>query len=52
MKPPRFHRRDQARGGSDFPLQVADRASERNSQGDTELKSADAGAEAKDVDGT
>lgn len=52
MKPPCFHRRHQARGGCDFPLHVADRASRLDSQTDSELEPSDAGAEGKDVGGT
>lgn len=52
MKPPRFHRRHQARGGCNFPLHVADRASRRDSQTDAELESSGSGAEGNDVGGT
>jgi hypothetical protein len=51
MKPPCFHRRDQARGGCGFPLHEAYRASVRKRQTDTEFKSSNAGAEGEDVDG-
>lgn len=57
MKPPCFHRRDQRRGGSDFPLHVTDRARRRKAQIlmgklDAEFEPADAGAEGEDVSGT
>lgn len=52
MKPPCFHRRHQARGGCNFPLHEADRASLRHSQTDAEFKSSDPGAEGHDVPGT
>lgn len=52
MKPPRFHRRHQRRGGSGFPLHVADRASLRESQTEPKLEAADSGAQAEDVEGT
>jgi hypothetical protein len=52
MKPPCFHRRDQARGGCNVPLHEADRASVRKRQTDAKFKSSDAGAEGEDVDGT
>ena len=56
MKPPRFHRRDQACGGSCFPLHVTDPAASLSpmSEGeqDAEFESTDAGAEGEDVSGT
>src|SRR5690606_19931781 len=57
MKPPRLHRRDQRRGGSGFPLHVADRARRRKAhmemgEMDAEFEPSDAGAEAKNVGGT
>jgi len=52
MKPPCFHRRDQARGGCGFPLHEADLASARNRQTDTKVEPSDAGAEGQHVDGT
>lgn len=56
MKPPRFHRTDQACGGCSFPLHVADAACSLSpmseSEGDSKLESADAGAEGEDVSGT
>lgn len=55
MKPPCFHRRNQACGGCALPLQVSD-SSALHSQGvegelDAEFKSSDAGADAEDVEG-
>lgn len=56
MKPPCFHRRCQACGGSGFPLHVADAASceavKSESEPDAEFKPADAGTEREDVSGT
>lgn len=56
MKPPRIHRRDQACCGSGFPLHVTDASDSLSAtvQGerDSELKSADAGAEGQCVEGT
>lgn len=52
MKPPRFHRRDQRRGGSGFPLHVANRARERQRQTEAKVESADPGAEGDGVGGT
>lgn len=56
MKPPCFHRRDQACGGCSFPLHVADPAASLSempeSEQDAELKSADPGAQGEDVPGT
>jgi hypothetical protein len=56
MKPPCFHRRDQACGGCGFPLHVADSASrfaaQSESKADAEFESADASAEGDDVSGT
>ena len=56
MKPPVFHRRDQACGGCGFPLHVADAASifaaQSESEGNSEFKPTDAGAEGDDISGT
>ena len=52
MKPPCFHRRNQARGGCGFPLHVAYRASVRQRQTDAKLKSADTGTEGQYAGGT
>lgn len=52
MKPPCFHRRDQARGGCNFPLHEQYRASERHRQTDAKFEPADSGAEGQDVSGT
>lgn len=56
MKPPRFHRRDQACGGCSFPLHVTDPATilSAMSEGeqDAEFESADSGAQGEDVPGT
>lgn len=56
MKPPCFHRRDQACGGCGFPLHVAYAASrcaeQSQSEVDSKFEPADAGAEGHDVDGT
>jgi hypothetical protein len=55
MKPPRFHRRDQAGGGSSFPLHVTDAAASLSAmmvgELQSKLKPADAGADAEDVEG-
>jgi hypothetical protein len=53
MKPPAFHRRNQACGGCGFPLHVSDAAA-LLSQGvkreqDAKFKPADPGAQAEDV---
>lgn len=56
MKPPAFHRRNQACGGCGFPLHVADAASmftaQSESEGNSEFKPTDAGAEGDDISGT
>lgn len=52
MKPPCFHRRHQRRGGSGFPLHVADRASRRHSQTDAEFEPSGSGAQGHDIEGT
>lgn len=56
IQPPRVHRRDQARGGSGFPLDVADAADSLSpmveGEGDAELESADAGAQGQQLAGT
>ncbi len=56
MKPPCVHRRDQACGGCGFPLHVTDAASNLSpmvkGEQDSELQSADPGAEGEDVLGT
>ncbi len=57
MKPPCFHRRDQRRGGSDFPLHVAYRARRRKAQilmgeHDAEFEPSDTGAEGENMVGT
>ena len=53
MKPPRFHRRDQACGGSGFPLHVTDAPASLSpmmeGEQDAEFESADSGAEREDV---
>nr|WP_242446032.1 hypothetical protein [Sphingopyxis lindanitolerans] len=55
MKPPRFHRRNQAGDGSNFPLHVADAAHSLSAMMVGELQSefeaSDAGADAESVDG-
>ncbi len=55
MKPPRFHRRDQAGGCSSFPLHVTDAAHSLSAMMVGELQSklepADAGADGEGVDG-
>lgn len=60
MKPPRFHRRDQACGGCSFPLHVTDAAyilspmppdSVPMGEHETEFESADAGGDGEGVDG-
>lgn len=54
MKPPRFHRRDQACGGSGFPLHVTDASDSLSAimvgELQSEFEPADAGADGKDVD--
>ena len=56
MKPPCFHRRDQACGSCGFPLHVADAHANFlpmvESEQDAELKSSDACAQGEDVPGT
>lgn len=52
MKPPRLHARDQACGGSGFPLHVSDAAREGFGNSDAEFQPADPGAEAEDVEGS
>ena len=55
MKPPRFHRRDQACGCSDFPLQVADAAHSLSpmmvGKLQSEFEASDASADGEGVDG-
>ena len=55
MKPPRFHRRDQACGCSGFPLHVHDAAHSLSAMMVGELQSefeaSDASADGKHVDG-
>ena len=54
MKPPRFHRRDQAGGGSSFPLHVTDAADSASPMMvgglQSKLEPADAGADGEDVE--
>lgn len=56
MKPPCFHRRDQACGGCGFPLHVTDPTASLSAgvegEQDSELEATDAGAEGEDVSGT
>ncbi len=56
MKPPRFHRRDQACGCCVFPFDVTDPATSLSdmveSEQDSEFKSSDACAQGEDVPGT
>jgi hypothetical protein len=49
MKPPRFHARDQARGGSGFPLHVSDAARSGFGNSDAELKAANSCADSEGV---
>lgn len=50
MKPPAFHRRDQACGGCGFPLHVSDSARVGSGKSDAKLKPADTGAQREDVE--
>lgn len=50
MKPPRLHARDQACGGSGFPLHVSDSARSGFGNSNAELESADPGAEGDGVE--
>ena len=56
MKPPCFHRRDQACGGCSFPFHVADASASLSpmaeGEQDSEFESSDACAEGHDVPGT
>ena len=56
MKPPRFHRRDQACGGSSFPLHVTDASHSLSemvvSELQSEFEASDAGADGESVDGS
>lgn len=56
MKPPCFHRRDQACGGCGFPLHVADASASlspiEESKLDAEFKASDPCAQGEDVSGT
>lgn len=56
MKPPRFHRRDQARGGCGFPLHVADASDSLSAiivgEAQSEFEASDPGADGEDVDGS
>jgi hypothetical protein len=56
MKPPCFHRRDQAGGSCGFPLHVTDASCSLSpgvqGEGDAEFEPSDAGAEGEDVPGT
>jgi hypothetical protein len=56
MKPPCFHRRDQACGGCGFPLHVQDAPASLSpileSEQDSEFKASDACAEGEDIPGT
>lgn len=55
MKPPCFHRRDQAADCCDFPLHVADAATNLSAmmegEQDSEFEASDACAEGHDVSG-
>lgn len=55
MKPPCFHRRDQACGGCGFPLHVSDASARKaqsvESEQDAKFKPSDPGAKGEDVSG-
>jgi hypothetical protein len=56
MKPPAFHRRDQAGSSCGFPLHVTDPSTilgaAVESEHDAEFESANSGAQAEDIPGT